>query len=180
MNNCFTTETQRRRGRKGFTLIELLVVIPLFGLLMILAFAELRSAARSSGRATRGAAEAILAAEFSERFRNDVRAAQRVEIGPAGDSVKLLAASAVVEYWINDSGRLQRVEEDVGLTGTGPALRTARFALAEGKGLRLLRACWVCAADVDDDPSADVAARNAGKVLILDTAVRANDAGGRP
>ncbi|MCY3020425.1 MAG: prepilin-type N-terminal cleavage/methylation domain-containing protein [Planctomycetota bacterium] len=173
--------------RRGFTFIELIVAGVLCGMLILIALGQVRWAARSSGQAARGAAELLLAADFAERFRNDVRGARLVTVARRGDSVELALADTVVEYRRGDDGRLERAVRRRlagaawGPIAAGPTVRSIHFALSNAKpdasGLCLLRARWLCTADADTDPAAPAALRTPCRVLVLDTALRAASEG---
>ena len=162
---------------RGFTLLELAVAGALFASLVVLVFGTMSAVARSAGNAGRGCAEVTVAARFAERFRREVRSAASASVAAGNSEVSLFVGEAKVVYRRSGDGRLERVEGS-GAAEAGPRVEAVSFTLGErqpGRALRLLRARWVCAAEAESPVEGQTEAVSGGRVLILDTALRAED-----
>jgi type II secretory pathway component PulJ len=162
---------------RGFTLLELAVAGALLASFVVLVFGAMSAVERSAGNAGRGCAEVTVAARFAERFRREVRSAALADVAAGGSEVSLRMGEAKVVYRRSGDGRLERVEGS-GEAEAGPRVEAVSFALEEkkpGRALRLLRARCVCAAEAGPPVEGQTEAVSGGRVLILDTALRAED-----
>ena len=160
------------RRNAGFTLIELVFVIGLLCVLFTFVYELLELLSRASGRAASSAAEIALAAKMSETFRDDVRQASSAECSATGDRAKLRVGDVSVEYLTNDSGRIER-HANGKLDFVGPLVLSSKFAFqaARETSQAMVLATWTCRADVPAETPGQF--QPAGRVLVLDTALRA-------
>jgi prepilin-type N-terminal cleavage/methylation domain-containing protein len=163
------------KTKRGFTLIELMCVVVLMLSFMVVVLMQTRAMARSSAQATRGAGQLAQAAKFAELFRNDVRQASEAEVGPRSQTLVLCVNGETIVYR-RAEGRLERVVD--GEADSGPMLESIYFARAAqaGSAPPLLRARWECSAD-NDTVRQNPKQPAAGRMLILDTALRGLEGG---
>lgn len=155
----------------GFTLIELILVTLLMSVLVVLCFGVISGIARTSGRAGRGGHELVLAAKLAERYRIDIRTADKVFLLGGNTRLRAVKGVEIIEYGLNASGRLERKGSD-GSAVVGPRLSAMSFDILKPSGTRigwLVRARWECFAE---RPFRDPSNVEAPRLLILDTALR--------
>ena len=165
-----------RQRARGFTLMELLIASLLFMMFISLTSVEVASVSRMSRGISRGSAELISATRFSERFRNDVRQAQSVLVQSDGQSITLTLADGVIEYRLSAEKRLERVQANSREIFSGPFVQSVLFSLdspGDSRRRAIVHARWECLAEIDPQQDRDDPARALPRILILDTALRA-------
>lgn len=162
------------RQSRGFTLVEIVFVIPMLMMLTLIMLWLLSHLVRAGGSASRGATEMCLAARFSEQLRSDIRQATRAII--TGETeLRLSLPDGEVAYRLGAEHRAERVAAD-GSVATGPMLHGLRFSrqpAANARAGTMIGVVMRCTADAALEHHAEAPA---GRTLIVDTALRAQDA----